>query len=115
MKGSCLCGAIEYEVDQLDMPISHCHCRTCRKAHAAAFAPTAGVTPAERQRAMVAELQDLAPVEFAARYREGIEHWRDQEKMQDHDRWVSVNESICDAWLFDLLIQNRKELGAFYA
>lgn len=24
MKGSCLCGAIEYEVDQLDMPISHC-------------------------------------------------------------------------------------------
>jgi ADP-ribosyl-[dinitrogen reductase] hydrolase len=43
MKGSCLCGAIEYEVDQLDMPISHCHCRSCRKAHAAAFASTAGV------------------------------------------------------------------------
>lgn len=43
MKGSCLCGAIEFEVDQLDMPISHCHCRTCRKAHAAAFASTAGV------------------------------------------------------------------------
>lgn len=43
MKGSCLCGAVQYEVDQLDMPISHCHCRTCRKAHAAAFASTAGV------------------------------------------------------------------------
>ncbi|WP_087446213.1 GFA family protein [Sulfuriferula sp. AH1] len=43
MKGSCLCGAIEYEVDRLDMHISHCHCRTCRKAHAAAFASTAGV------------------------------------------------------------------------
>ncbi|MBI3898945.1 MAG: GFA family protein [Gammaproteobacteria bacterium] len=43
MKGSCLCGAIEYEIDQLDMPIDHCHCRTCRKAHAAAFASTAGV------------------------------------------------------------------------
>lgn len=43
MKGSCLCGVIEYEIDQLDMPISHCHCRTCRKAHAAAFASTAGV------------------------------------------------------------------------
>lgn len=43
MKGSCLCGAIEYEIDQLDMPISHCHCRTCRKAHAAAFSSTAGV------------------------------------------------------------------------
>ncbi|HEY9699660.1 MAG TPA: GFA family protein [Trichocoleus sp.] len=43
MKGGCLCGAVEYEVDQLDMPIGHCHCRTCRKAHAAAFASTAGV------------------------------------------------------------------------
>ena len=43
MKGSCLCGAIEYQVDSLDMPIGHCHCRSCRKAHAAAFASTAGV------------------------------------------------------------------------
>ena len=25
------------------MPIGHCHCGTCRKAHAAAYAPTAGV------------------------------------------------------------------------
>lgn len=43
MKGSCLCGAVEYEIDSIDMPISHCHCRTCRKAHAAPFASTAGV------------------------------------------------------------------------
>ena len=43
LKGSCLCGAVRYEVDQLDMPIGHCHCVTCRKAHAAAYASTAGV------------------------------------------------------------------------
>lgn len=43
MKGSCLCGAVEYEIDSIDMPIGHCHCQTCRKAHAAAFATTAGV------------------------------------------------------------------------
>lgn len=43
MKGSCLCRAIEYEVDSLDMPIIFCHCKTCQKAHAAPFAPTAGV------------------------------------------------------------------------
>jgi ADP-ribosyl-[dinitrogen reductase] hydrolase len=42
-RGSCLCGAVRYEVDRLDMPIGHCHCTTCRKAHAAAFATTAGV------------------------------------------------------------------------
>lgn len=43
MKGSCLCKAIEYEIDQLDGPIGHCHCHTCRKAHAAAFTSTAWV------------------------------------------------------------------------
>lgn len=43
MKGSCLCGAVEYEIDSIDMPIAHCHCRTCQKAHAAPFTSTAGV------------------------------------------------------------------------
>ncbi len=43
MKGSCLCGAVEYEVDQLDTPIAHCHCQSCRKANAATFVSTAGV------------------------------------------------------------------------
>ncbi|MDN6857073.1 GFA family protein [Pseudomonas sp. CAN2814] len=41
--GSCLCGDIGYAVDSLDMPIGHCHCLTCQKAHSAAFASTAGV------------------------------------------------------------------------
>lgn len=43
LKGSCLCGTVRYEVDRLDMPIGHCHCVTCRKAHAAAYVSTAGV------------------------------------------------------------------------
>src|SRR3954470_2145421 len=43
MKGSCLCKAVEYDADSIDMPIGFCHCQTCRKAHASAFAPTAGV------------------------------------------------------------------------
>ena len=43
MRGSCLCGGITYEVSQLDTPISHCSCQTCRKAHAAAFNTAAGV------------------------------------------------------------------------
>jgi hypothetical protein len=44
MKGSCLCGAVEYEIVQLDSPIAHCACHTCRKAHAAAFTMTAAVS-----------------------------------------------------------------------
>lgn len=43
MKGSCLCGTIEYEIDSIDRPVTHCHCRTCQKAHAAPFASTGGV------------------------------------------------------------------------
>lgn len=41
--GSCLCGRVAFEVDALAGPIGHCHCRTCRKAHSAAFATTACV------------------------------------------------------------------------
>ena len=43
MKGSCLCKLIEYEIDQLDSPIQHCSCHTCRKAHSAAFNTAAAV------------------------------------------------------------------------
>ena len=42
MRGSCLCGTVRYQVDQLG-PIGHCHSQTCRKAHAATFASTARV------------------------------------------------------------------------
>ena len=41
-KGTCLCRAVQYAVDRLDT-LEHCHCRTCRKAHASAYATTAGV------------------------------------------------------------------------
>lgn len=43
MKGSCHCGTVVYEVARLAGPISHCHCVTCRKTHAAAYASTAQV------------------------------------------------------------------------
>ncbi len=43
MKGSCLCGQVAYEVSALDSPIQHCSCRSCRKAHGAAFNTSAAV------------------------------------------------------------------------
>lgn len=36
-KGSCLCGAIKYEVDEIKTQMGHCHCSMCRKFHGAAF------------------------------------------------------------------------------
>lgn len=31
LKGSCLCGAVAYEVDAEPMVVGHCHCVDCRK------------------------------------------------------------------------------------
>jgi len=45
MKGSCFCKHIQYEVDRLETPITHCSCQSCRKAHSAAFNTAAGIKP----------------------------------------------------------------------
>jgi len=37
ISGSCLCGAVRYEVAGAFGRVSHCHCSMCRKAHGAAF------------------------------------------------------------------------------
>lgn len=41
IEGSCLCGKVAYRCGNLLSPIGLCHCRTCQKAHASAYAPTA--------------------------------------------------------------------------
>ena len=47
--GSCLCGAVKFEVDMEIDAASHCHCSMCRKWHGAAFA-TYATAPADRFR-----------------------------------------------------------------
>jgi len=37
LKGQCLCGAIQYEIDKVEPKMAHCHCSMCRKFHGAAF------------------------------------------------------------------------------
>ena len=41
--GSCLCGAVQFEIDAFQPQVAHCHCSMCRKFHGAAFATIAGV------------------------------------------------------------------------
>ncbi len=38
LRGSCLCGAVRYEVRGTPWAMYHCHCATCRKATGTAFA-----------------------------------------------------------------------------
>ncbi|MBM3647690.1 MAG: GFA family protein [Alphaproteobacteria bacterium] len=43
LTGSCLCGAVAYQADAAIRGIVHCHCRTCRKTHGAAFSSVTAV------------------------------------------------------------------------
>ena len=43
IKGSCLCGAIQYQLTQKPGWAHHCHCSRCRKVRGAAFATNAFV------------------------------------------------------------------------
>jgi hypothetical protein len=49
LTGSCLCGAVAYQVDAPLERIVHCHCRTCRKTHGTAFSSVTAV-PREKFR-----------------------------------------------------------------
>ena len=39
--GSCLCGKVTFEIDTEIRRFHHCHCRTCRKAHATIYGSSA--------------------------------------------------------------------------
>lgn len=43
LTGSCLCRAVAYEAEAPLERIVHCHCRTCRKTHGAAFSSVTAV------------------------------------------------------------------------
>lgn len=45
INGSCLCGAISYEISGKLLEASNCHCSMCRKAHGAVFGTYAGFQP----------------------------------------------------------------------
>jgi len=46
LKGSCLCGAVAYQIDGEPEKVLMCHCEKCRKASGAAFA-TNGIVMAD--------------------------------------------------------------------
>ncbi|MES2823807.1 MAG: GFA family protein [Pseudomonadota bacterium] len=45
MKGSCLCGKIQFEIQALLPDLANCHCSMCQKFHGAAYATYGTVTP----------------------------------------------------------------------
>jgi hypothetical protein len=43
LKGSCLCGAVQYEVEDAFRYALNCHCSQCRRATGSAFKPFGGI------------------------------------------------------------------------
>ncbi|MEQ8446170.1 MAG: GFA family protein [Pelagibacterium sp.] len=43
LKGSCLCGAVTYEVEDAFRYALNCHCTDCRRATGGAFKPIGGI------------------------------------------------------------------------
>ena len=54
--GSCLCGAVRFELDFPSKFVCHCHCNNCRRAHGAAFVTWAGFPEAQMRILAGAEL-----------------------------------------------------------
>lgn len=47
LRGSCLCGAVRFELDRVAGPLELCHCRRCRKASGSAYVAGLGVDVAD--------------------------------------------------------------------
>lgn len=43
IRGSCLCGAVKFEIDRATGPFELCHCNRCRKTSGSAFVASIGV------------------------------------------------------------------------
>jgi hypothetical protein len=56
-RGSCLCGAVRFELTLPSRFCAHCHCQNCRRAHGAAFVTWAGF---EREQVEVSGAESLA-------------------------------------------------------
>jgi len=62
-KGSCLCGAVNYEINGEIGPVMFCHCKKCRKANGSAFLAASLVNNAD--------LKIVSGSEYLAEYESG--------------------------------------------
>ena len=66
--GTCLCGAVRFEVEGKIDRVAHCHCTICQRSHGAAFATWAAIPkPRVRVTAGEAELTHFRSSEIGTR------------------------------------------------
>jgi hypothetical protein len=66
-------------------------------------------TPPERQRAMLAVLeQDEAHPDFAAQYAFGMNNWRDAPILRPLDKWLDDNDELNNDLIWKIISANRE-------
>ncbi|MDZ7867845.1 MAG: GFA family protein [Rheinheimera sp.] len=97
-QGSCLCGAVAYQLHGAPRRVSHCYCRMCQKQHGAAFATYLSLPATELQytqgSSAVIRYQSSATVTrgFCGHCGSSLE-WRDS---LDPDGYVALTVATLD-------------------
>ncbi|AHL76815.1 ribulose-phosphate 3-epimerase [Stutzerimonas stutzeri] len=97
-KGSCLCGAVSFELKTEPRAPTHCHCRMCQKQHGAAFASYASILKSDLTylsgEDLLASYNSSASImrRFCSRCGSNIE-WSGSERYPD---WVSITLASLD-------------------
>lgn len=97
-KGSCLCGAVTYEIKSDLVAVTSCHCTMCQKQHGAAFATYGSVRREDfiylSGESLLATYQSSSLIsrKFCGRCGSNIE-WSGSKKFPD---WVSIAIATLD-------------------
>lgn len=110
-KGSCLCGAVVYELLSEAEATTHCHCKMCQKQHGAAFATYASLPKADLR--YVSGEENLSSYnssgnivrKFCSVCGSSIE-WSGSEKFPD---WVSIAVATLDTSFFPKSIKQAHQ------
>ena len=98
-KGSCLCGAVSYELISEPKAVTHCHCKMCQKQHGAAFATYASIPKSDliyvsgKERLTLYNSSSSVVRKFCSICGSNIE-WSGSKKYPD---WVSIAVATLDA------------------
>ena len=97
-KGSCLCGAVSYELISEPKAVTHCHCKMCQKQHGAAFATYASIPKSDliyvsgKERLTLYNSSSSVVRKFCSICGSNIE-WSGSKKYPD---WVSIAVTTLD-------------------
>ncbi|MCG8532385.1 MAG: GFA family protein [Desulfovibrionales bacterium] len=110
--GSCLCQAVQFDIDGDIKSVTHCHCSMCRKSHGAAFA-TFAATPINNFK-LTGQEHICSYESSPGVQRTFCKHCGSQIQWIDNDRW-SKEWATFSLALLDADLEPRKQKHIYFA